>query len=79
MKEHRSEGEWAANSPDISAIENIFGDQHEKVEMVYDKSPQKLEALKKIVMAARKKLTAEICKKFVLALPIKTTRQDLRN
>ena len=25
MKEHRSEGEWAANSPDISAIENIFG------------------------------------------------------
>ena len=29
--------EWAANSPDISAIENIFGDQQEEV---YEKGPK---------------------------------------
>lgn len=63
--------EWAANSPDISAIENIFGDQQEKV---YEKDPQTLEALKKIVKAEWKKLTPEICKKFVSAVPKRLTK-----
>jgi len=58
--------EWPANSPDISSIENIFGDQQEKV---YEKDPQTLEALKKIVKTEWKKLTPEICKKFVSAVP----------
>lgn len=58
--------EWAANSPDISPIENVFGDQQEKV---YSKDPQTLEAMKKIVHSEWKKLTPEICKKFVSVVP----------
>lgn len=58
--------EWPANSPDISAIENVFGDQQEKV---YEKDPQTLAAMEKIVRAEWKKLTPERCKKFVSAVP----------
>jgi transposase len=58
--------EWAANSPDISAVENVFGDQQEKV---YEKGPKTLAELKRIVNSEWKKLTPEKCKKFVSAVP----------
>lgn len=58
--------EWPANSPDISAVENVFGDQQEKV---YEENPKTLEAMKKIVHREWKKLTPEKCKKFVSAVP----------
>jgi hypothetical protein len=58
--------EWPANSPDISAIENIFGDQQDKV---YQKNPETLSELKRIVKSEWKKLTPEICSHFVSAVP----------
>jgi hypothetical protein len=44
----------------------VFGDQQEKV---YEKDPQTLAAMEKIVRAEWKKLTPEKCKKFVSAVP----------
>ena len=64
--------EWPANSPDISAIENVYGDQQEKV---YEKDPQTLAAMEKIVRAEWKKLTPEKCKKIRFCCP-QTPSQD---
>ena len=57
---------WAVNSPDVSAIENVFGYVQDIVDQ---KNPKDLEALKRIVRGEFKKLSAEKCKKFISALP----------
>jgi hypothetical protein len=62
---------WPANSPDISAIENIFGDLQDKVDQ---KHPKDLANLKKIVMREVKNLTAEKCQNFISALPDRLKR-----
>ena len=59
-------GDWPANSPDISAIENIFGDVQDIVDQ---KHPKDLASLKRIVISEFKKLTPEKCQKFISALP----------
>ena len=57
---------WPTNSPDLSAIEGVFGFVQDIVDQ---KAPQDLEALKRIVRAEFKKLDAKKCKKFISALP----------
>lgn len=56
---------WAVNSPDVSAIENVFGYVQDIVDQ---KSPKDLESLKRIVKAEFNNLTAEKCQKFISAL-----------
>ncbi len=57
---------WPANSPDISAIENLFGFVQDVVDQ---KAPKDLESLKRIVRAEFKKIDPEKCKNFISALP----------
>ena len=58
--------EWAVNSPDLSAIKNLFGDIQDIVDQ---KSPKDLDSLKRIIKAEFKNLTPEKCQKFISALP----------
>lgn len=57
---------WPVNSPDISAIENLFGYVQDIVDQ---KDPKDLESLKRIIKSEFKKLTAEKCQTFISALP----------
>ena len=57
---------WPVNSPDVSAIENLFGYVQDIVDQ---KGPKDLESLKRIVKSEFKKLTAEKCQTFISALP----------
>lgn len=63
--------DWPANSPDISAIENLFGYVQDHVDQ---KHPNDLESLKRIVKAEFKKLTPEKCQNFISALPSRLKR-----
>jgi len=58
--------EWVVNSPDLSAIENLFGDIQDIVDQ---KNPKDIDSLKRIIKAEFKKVTPEKCKKFISALP----------
>lgn len=58
--------EWPANSPDISPIENFYGDTQAAVD---SKHPETLASLKRIVNAEFKRATPEKCQKFISALP----------
>jgi hypothetical protein len=62
---------WPANSPDISAIENLFGFVQDEVDQ---KSPDDLKSLKQIVRKEFKKVDDEKCKKFISALPNRLER-----
>jgi transposase len=57
---------WAVNSPDVSAIENVFGYVQDIVDQ---KNPKDLKSLQRIIKDEFKKLTAEKCQKFISALP----------
>jgi transposase len=63
--------EWPANSPDISAIENVFGYVQDLVDQ---KHPNDLKSLQRIVKAEFKKLTPEKCQKFISELPSRLKR-----
>ncbi len=62
---------WPVNSPDVSAIENLFGYVQDIVDQ---KDPKDLESLKRIVKAEFKKLTPEKCQSFISALPARLQR-----
>lgn len=58
--------EWPANSPDISPIENFYGDAQAAVD---SKHPRDLASLKQIVNSEFRNVTPVKCQKFISALP----------
>jgi hypothetical protein len=57
---------WPANSPDVSAIENMFGYVQDIVDK---KNPTTIKGLKKIIKKEFKSLTPATCQNFISALP----------